>query len=54
MSSSQKWFISAVMLHYMVVLGGMQYWVFKLIATVVVALIQFILNKFITFYTHKR
>lgn len=48
------WFISAVMLHYMVVLGGMQYWVFKLIATVVVALIQFILNKFITFYTHKR
>ena len=48
------WFISAVMLHYMVVLGDMKFWAFKLIATVVVALIQFVLNKFITFYTHKK
>jgi len=47
--------ISALMLQIMVTDGDMIYWKGKLIATVVVALIQFMLNKYITFYTkHKK
>lgn len=41
--------ISELMLYLMVTLGGMDELVCKLISIVVVALIQFVLNKFITF-----
>ncbi len=41
--------ISELMLYLMVTLGGMNELVCKLISIVVVALIQFVLNKFITF-----
>ena len=41
--------ISELMLYFMVTLGGMNELICKLISIVVVALIQFILNKYITF-----
>ena len=41
--------ISEIMLHLMVTLGGMNELVCKLISIVVVALVQFILNKYLTF-----
>ncbi len=41
--------ISELMLYLMVTLGGMNELICKLISIVVVALIQFILNKYITF-----
>ena len=41
--------ISELMLYLMVTLGGMNELLCKLISIVVVALIQFVLNKFITF-----
>lgn len=41
--------ISEMMLYLMVTLGGMNELLCKLISIVVVALIQFVLNKFITF-----
>lgn len=44
--------ISELMLYLMVTLGGMNELLCKLISIVVVALIQFILNKYITFKKH--
>lgn len=46
--------ISELMLYLMVTVGGMNELVCKLISIVVVALIQFVLNKYITFKTHKQ
>ena len=46
--------ITALMLYLMVDLGHMNEVVCKLISIVVVALTQFVLNKYITFKTHKQ
>ena len=45
--------ISELMLYLMVTVGGWNELVCKLISIVVVALIQFVLNKYITFKHHK-
>jgi putative flippase GtrA len=46
--------ISELMLYLMVTVGGWNELVCKLISIVVVALIQFILNKYVTFKHHKK
>lgn len=46
--------ISELMLYLMVTKGGLNAIVCKLISIVVVALIQFVLNKYITFKTNKQ
>ena len=46
--------ISELMLYLMVTVGGWNEMVCKLITIVVVALVQFVLNKYITFRKHKQ